>query len=423
MAVSIDPFVYFFLIIFLYYFFLFVLSKKDPKHVATNLEEWAYVIFIPVHNEEKVIRRTITKALDLSVRAQVIVINDGSTDSTGAILEEFTEERLHVVTRTYPNAKVGKGEALNSAYAFFEANYNAWFPDKSINKIIVTVLDADGYLDDHQFAYIAGMLESRKELGGIQIPVTIQDPDTSMLLRMQDLEFVGFSCFVQQARHWFSSLGLGGNGQFIRFSSLLKLGDKPWTPALSEDLDIGIRLLLIGIRLGYCNIGFVHQQGLTRIGPLLKQRTRWVQGHYQAWKYLPAIWKSKLPTFTKMDLFLYLTLVASVMVVMTNVLLNIVVLAGLVHVSSTFFESVTTFSPLFSRALMVLLTIGPAIFFVATYNKFSEKKIPLTSWPAIIAVFCIYGWIWAYASLAALIRLITKQNSWVKTERLDVEAA
>ena len=421
MTVYIDPIVYFFIAVLLYYLCLFILSKRDPNHRISNTDEWGYAIFIPIHNEEKVIGPTIKRALNLPEKPQVIVVDDGSTDSTKQILENYSDVsdyRLHIVTRSYPNAKLGKGEALNAAYRCFCANLNKWFPNKSPDKIIVSVLDADGYLDDYQFEYIADMLEARSELGGIQIPVTIQNPDKSMLLRMQDLEFVGFSCFVQQARHWFSSLGLGGNGQFIRFSSLLKLGDNPWNSALSEDLDIGIRLLLRGVKLGYCNFGFVHQQGLTRIKPLLKQRTRWIQGHYQAWRYLPPIWKSKLPFFTKLDLTLYLTLVASIMLILVNNLLNIMALVGLFQLRSAFFESASTISPILSRALLVLLSIGTAIFFAATYNKYSKNKIPESSWPVIIVIFSVYGWIWVYASLSALIRLMRGQNGWVKTERI-----
>src|SRR5260221_13393723 len=118
MTIFIDPIVYFFIAILIYYFFLFILSHKDPRHRVKNDSNWGFVIFIPVHNEEKVIDSTIKKALDLSIKAQIIVVDDGSTDSTSRILDNYREDRLHVVTRTYPNAKQGKGEALNSAYNY-----------------------------------------------------------------------------------------------------------------------------------------------------------------------------------------------------------------------------------------------------------------------------------------------------------------
>jgi len=237
---------------------------------------------------------------------------------------------------------------------------------------------------------------------------------------MQDLEFVGFSCFVQQARHWFSSVGLGGNGQFVRASALEKLGDKPWNDALSEDLDIGLRLLLQGERIGYCNKGFVHQQGLTKLRPLLKQRTRWIQGHYQAWKYIPALWRTRLPLITKLDVTLYLVLVISVMLIVGNMLVSIGVLSGIFVAQSVIMNALVDISPYFGRTMQLIMSIGPALLFAFTYNKYSGSKVPLTSWPSIILVFCFYGWIWIYASFMALARLARKQNNWVKTERIQI---
>jgi len=420
-AISDDIFVWFFAFVFLYYTFLFFVSKRPAGHRVATYDNWGFVILIPGHNEAMVIEDTVRRAMALTANIHIVVIDDGSDDGTGDIAERIGNERVHVLRRVLPNAVKGKGEALNHAYHFVGAQYREWFPRISDSNIVITVLDADGYLDPHLFDYIAGMLERNPRLGGIQTPVTIRSPESSLWLRMQDLEFVGFSGFVQQARHWFSSIGLGGNGQFIRATALQKLGTKPWSPALSEDLDIGIRLLLQGERLGFCNLGFVHQQGLTKLRPLLKQRTRWVQGHYQAWKYIPQIWKSRtLGLFTKLDLTLYLTLVSSVFIVLLNLGITFAASAGFLSVGSSLMGTLYNFSPYVARLSEILLSIGPALLFAATYNKLSRSKIPFTSWPAIIVIFCAYGWIWVYASIKALTRLAKKQNNWVKTERIQM---
>lgn len=422
MVISVDLFVAFFMAIFVYYIILFSISKKDRGYRVTSSVRWGFIILIPANNEEMVIRQTIQRAAALRIPAHVVVINDGSTDKTEAIAQEFVGPRVHLLNRRFPNAKKGKGIALNHAYAAVRNKYDSWFPGISKDRIILTVLDADGYLDEQLFAYITGMLEFDPTLGGVQTPVTIQNPGRSLWLRMQDLEFVGFSCFVQQARHWLSSIGLGGNGQFIRISAIEKLGDEPWTPALSEDLDIGIRLLLQGERLGYCNKGFVHQQGLTKLRPLLKQRTRWVQGHYQAWKYLPSIWKSSLKLKTKIDLSIYLLLVVSILVITVNAILTAAVFAGLLRTDSVIMNSFFAASPYFGRFMQIVLSIGPALLFAFTYNRYSRSRVPLASWLAIILLFCAYGWIWIYASLAALIRIARKQDNWVKTEHVELAA-
>ncbi len=421
MTVSDDIFVAFFGFVFVYYTFLFFMSKRPPRHKVASHQNWGFVILVPAHNEALVIEDTVRRAMELRAPIHIMVIDDGSTDGTGDLAAAVGNERVHILRRVPPNAKKGKGEALNHAYQVVLPKFGEWFPGVPAENVVITVLDADGYLDPYLFDYISGMLERNPRLGGIQTPVTIRSPESSLWLRMQDLEFVGFSGFVQQARHWFSSIGLGGNGQFIRSTALLKLGSRPWSPALSEDLDIGIRLLLRGERLGFCNLGFVHQQGLTKLRPLLKQRTRWIQGHYQAWKYLPAIWKSReFGLFTKLDLTLYLTLVSSVFIVLINIGVTAIAALGYISVQSQLMGSMYAVSPYFARAAEIILSIGPALLFAATYNKLSRSKIALTSWPAIIVIFCAYGWIWVYASIVALLRLARRQNNWVKTERVQM---
>lgn len=421
LTISVDVFVGFFIAVFVYYCGLYLLSKRDPKHIVPDDKRWGFVVLIPAHNEEIVIAETVRRASQLD-NVHIVVINDGSTDRTEQIVEPLTTQYVHLLNRRYPNAKKGKGKALNHAYQYVRSQYNEWFPGLPHDRIVITVVDADGYLDRQLFAYVAGMLYRDPDMGGVQTPVTIEHPDKSLWLRMQDLEFVGFSFFVQQARHWFSTIGLGGNGQFMRASALEKLGGEPWNEALSEDLDIGLRLLLKGERLGYCNMGFVHQQGLTNLRPLLKQRTRWVQGHYQAWRYIPALWRSHLSLVSKIDLTLYLVLVTSVLLVVLNLGISGAAIVGLLAVHSNIMNGLFSVSQEFGRGMQLFLSVGPALLFALTYNRYSLSRVRFTSWPAIILVFCAYGWIWIYASFAALIRLMRKQNSWAKTARIVMPA-
>lgn len=418
MTVPVDGFIIFFVFVLSYYLILFAVARKNPQHKVTSSRLWGFIIIIPAHNEEAVIRETILRALALKGPIQIVVVDDGSTDKTYEIASALSSGKIHVLRRKYPNAKLGKGAALNYAYAQIQSRYKIWFSGIKIENIIITVLDGDGYLDQKLLPFVAGMLERQSQLGGVQAPVTIQRPQSSLWLRLQDIEFVGFSCFVQQARHWFSSVGLGGNGQFIRASALESLGPTPWTDALSEDLDIGLRLLIKGQRLGFCNIGFVHQQGLVKLPALLKQRIRWTQGHYQAWRHIPALWRSsKLRPWTKADVTIYLLLVASVWVVVFNMLLSIGAILGIVAPYSIIFSYLSSRSIPFARSIQMLISVGPPLLFGFTYAKYSKSRVPLFNWPLLIALFCIYGWIWIYATFGAVTRLAIGKNNWVKTER------
>lgn len=68
-------------------------------------------IIIPALNEERTIEEVVTKCLALPLSVQVVVVNDGSTDSTASILEKFGN-RITVVTHEKPG---GKGNAIRAA--------------------------------------------------------------------------------------------------------------------------------------------------------------------------------------------------------------------------------------------------------------------------------------------------------------------
>src|SRR5947209_12928027 len=118
----------------------------------------------------------------------------------------------------------------------------------------------------------------------------------ALLARMQDVEFVTFTEVFQRGRQSVGSVGLGGNGQFTRLSALQSLGNAPWTDCLTEDLDLGIRLTLNGWKNRCCSRTHVSQQAVTTPRRLLRQRTRWFQGHLQCWTRVPAVIRSRTLT-------------------------------------------------------------------------------------------------------------------------------
>lgn len=65
-------------------------------------------VIVPAYNEEATIREVVERLLALPVQAQIVVVNDGSTDKTGEILAAFGE-RITLVTNPAPS---GKGNAI-----------------------------------------------------------------------------------------------------------------------------------------------------------------------------------------------------------------------------------------------------------------------------------------------------------------------
>jgi glycosyltransferase involved in cell wall biosynthesis len=91
-------------------------------------------VVIPVYNGEKTIRETITSVLNQTfLDFELLIINDGSTDSTLDIISSFKDLRIQFFS--YPNAGLAatrnRGIALASGeyISFIDAD-DLWTPDK-----------------------------------------------------------------------------------------------------------------------------------------------------------------------------------------------------------------------------------------------------------------------------------------------------
>jgi len=221
-----------------------------------------FVFLMPCLNEELVIARSLQRLLSMPAdNFAVMVIDDGSDDGTAAAVTGVADERVWLLSRKLPNARQGKGEALNDAIAQLVSSDR--LAGRDPDSVIIAVVDADGHLDPHALADVTEFFADPR-VGAVQIGVRINNRDRSMLARMQDMEFVIYTEVFQRGRRHLGSVGLGGNGQFVRLSALRSLGPAPWTRSLTEDLDLGVRLAAAGWRNEYCRTAAVHQQGSSR---------------------------------------------------------------------------------------------------------------------------------------------------------------
>jgi glycosyltransferase involved in cell wall biosynthesis len=109
-------------------------------------------VFFPCYNEEKNIKNTISKAIpvlkNIASKWEIILINDGSKDNTGKVLEEikkqYPKEDIKIITH---NPNRGYGAALKSG--LYNAKYQ-W----------ITFTDSDGQFD---FSEISNLIEKQHQ--------------------------------------------------------------------------------------------------------------------------------------------------------------------------------------------------------------------------------------------------------------------
>jgi cellulose synthase/poly-beta-1,6-N-acetylglucosamine synthase-like glycosyltransferase len=393
-------------------------ARSRPAPRTTSSKPF-FVLVLPCRNEEAVLATTLDSLLASSYEdLLVLVMNDGSTDRTSDVARSYASRGVMVVDRVPPHAGKGKGDVLNHAYSlirFWVSTTHPLLRGRAASDIVVGIMDADGQLEHSALTAVAPYFDD-PSVGGVQIGVRIANATQDVLARMQDLEFVGFSAFVQEARDVVGSVGLGGNGQFTRLTALASVGTRPWSDRLTEDLDLGLTLLEKGWRLRYCSEAFVAQQGLTRLRPLLRQRTRWVQGHYQCWSHLPALWRAQMPLRVRLDATVYLGMIVFIVMVSVGAATSLLAGLGLVHVTNTFLNWIPGER---ERAVTQLtLSLAPLLVFTGVYQKHAVRRLPWWELPAWAFLFALYAYVFMISQVWAWARLARSRSAWDKTPRI-----
>ncbi|MDQ1287960.1 MAG: 1,2-diacylglycerol 3-beta-glucosyltransferase, partial [Actinomycetota bacterium] len=375
-----------------------------------------FVFVLPCLNESRVIRTSVERLLAFPATSSVVlVVDDDSDDDTAAIIEGMAGDRVRLLRRHAPDARKGKGEALNDAVRHLVTG--GLVAGRDPDDVIVVVVDADGRLDGHALTDVAPFFDD-PAVASVQTGVRINNRHTSLLARLQDMEFVIFTQVFQRGRRHLGSVGLGGNGQFMRWSALDALGDAPWSRSLTEDLDLGVRLTAAGWRNEFCPTVWVHQQGLTELRRLIRQRTRWFQGHLQSWRLVPLVVRQTSPV-TRADLLYHLS---SPLLMLTASLLTASFAGSLTAAALASAEGRDAWS--WWLLTTYLLTFGPATAFTVVYWRL-ERSAGLTRFRAwgLAHLYVAYGLMWYVAGWGAVVRVLRGRTGWVKTERAVEPAA
>jgi len=293
---------------FLSYVGLITRRFVQPRRAArTGRVDHGIHFVVPCLDEEEVVAGTVQHLVTTFPGATVWCVDDASQDGTGELLAQAARvwPSVRVVSRRSPEARQGKGAALNAAWRAIDAELG---PEVDRSRVLVGVVDADARLDPACLAVVCGPeLFGDPTVSAVQVQVrVVEDVDAltstcplalvdtadpsgdRLLVQLQDLEFTGPIAAMQTLRRATGSVGMGGNGQFTRLSTLDRIAvehDVPWHGALLEDFELGLHVLLTGGRTEYTDDTFVAQTGLLAVRPLLRQRSRWAQGGIQCSRY------------------------------------------------------------------------------------------------------------------------------------------
>ncbi len=230
-------------------------------------------ILIPMHQEEKVAIDILERFVEMDYprdggRYEVIVIDDGSSDATSSIIDEYASKFPFIkAIHRVGNGGNGKPEALNVGLKVasneivltFDADY---FPPRDcIKRLVAPFYDV--------------------EVGGVMGRVVPVNSPESFVTRMMDVERAGSYQINQQARFNLNLIPqFGGTVGGFRRSVLKAVGGWDETK-LAEDTDLTYKLYLQGWKIAYVNAAECYEEAPRSWNMRKKQLKRWAIGHDQ----------------------------------------------------------------------------------------------------------------------------------------------
>ena len=246
------------------------LVRRRPR---TFTDDWlpTYTIIVALYREAAAVRDLVAALRRLNYPAEKLDIkfaleaDDYETRDTVARLQLGPPFETIIVPEFGPRTKP---KALNAALPFARGSF-------------VAVYDAEDRPDPDQLRLaLEAFVASDERLACVQARLTIDNTADSLLARLFTAEYAGlFDVFLPGLAAWRLPLPLGGSSNHFRTSVLRRIGG--WDPYnVTEDADLGMRLARFGYRTSIIP-STTYEEAPARLGPWLRQRTRWFKGWMQ----------------------------------------------------------------------------------------------------------------------------------------------
>lgn len=374
-------------------------------------------VLIPAYNEERTIRATIESVLASDYpRMEVIVVNDGSTDGTAAVVADFVEQgKIRYIDK--PNG--GKASALNAGIA-------------AANGDVVIFTDADSVFLPDTVAKMARWFGDPgiDAVCGSDAPLR---PSTAIQKFLAVTTHIGTG-FVRRALSVMRCLPIiTGNLGAIRTGVLREING--FKEIWGEDLEITFRLYMNRKRIIFDPDPKVIAECPSTVGGLWKQRIRWVRSYIKI-----ALLHRKLffhPAYAPFSMYLPVNFVNMTVVPLLQIVILFILpwayMTGHLYFTDTmevlsfigviFFFLIALYSMLLDRSprdivyLPYGLLILPLSYFynaVAAYSWWKEIKGAEERWDKIERrkVFAEGRSRWEYAAAVLLIVLLSSGGTY-----------
>lgn len=280
-----------FLFLSMYFQILLFLSffenhKKIKDEESFDINEYpSTTIAVPCWNEEKTLASTLDSLLNLNYpkdKLSIIVVDDGSKDSTLLIAEEYQRKYpLQIKALTKENG--GKHTAVNMALS------------ESKNELF-GCLDADSSVDAMALQTIVSYFNKNKNIMAVTPCMHIRNPKT-LIQRMQAIEYL-MGIFLRKAFGQLDAIQVTPGPFSIFRRSVFDTVGIYRKAHNTEDYEITLRMHKAGLKIANAHKALVYTVGPATVRGYFFQRLRWVRGFLEnSLDYREIFFKKKYGNF------------------------------------------------------------------------------------------------------------------------------
>jgi poly-beta-1,6-N-acetyl-D-glucosamine synthase len=254
-------------------------------------------VVIPAHNEANTVLRAIESVVFNDYpqhKLEVVVVDDGSTDSTVALIEKFKSEHPEFPINLISQANAGKAQALNHGMRASQFGE------------LVMCLDADSALSKNAIKKaVFHFCDPNVAALSANVRITRR---SGWLNLIQYYEYI--LCYqMKRAESLFNfEYIVGGIGSMFRREVLEKVGYYD-TDTVTEDIDLTMKILKLGNKKHKVEYGsdvVVYTESVLDLAGLVRQRYRWKWGRSQTFVKNAKLFFSVDKKYTKSLTWFYL---------------------------------------------------------------------------------------------------------------------
>jgi cellulose synthase/poly-beta-1,6-N-acetylglucosamine synthase-like glycosyltransferase/peptidoglycan/xylan/chitin deacetylase (PgdA/CDA1 family) len=260
---------------------LALIEKFRPDRAVMPNPPPSVTVLIPAHNEESVIVQTINSVLLSDLKdLHIIVVNDGSTDRTGELLDTNFSRGPRV--RIIHQVNRGKAAALNLAMSLADTE-------------IVVTIDADTEIEPDAISKLVRHFSDPK-VGAVAGNVKVGNR-SRWLTRWQALEYITSQNMEKRAFDLLNCITVVPGALGAWRKKAIEAAGGITADTVAEDADLTIAIRRLGWRVSYDEEAVAWTEAPETAGQLIRQRFRWTFGTLQSfWKHGDTLLRPKYGT-------------------------------------------------------------------------------------------------------------------------------